>query len=304
MKKYTLIFLFLLTCVGGFAQRRPNLREENRDGRDQKDEQGVEFILGAGAFRGSNATANYYNGIPSNEHNLNYIFNNYSWKSEIDRFILQNNPFISAQEPKIHVRECPKEVKYKIGYFLQLGARYRFNGNWAISLNYYFTQLKTADKFSVGFNKAVLGNETPDILLYDIVGKEHRSMIDVVGTYLFTTNSMAKPFLELGVQFNFARVKSVDAIIEGKKYSLIDIYGGQPYVANTPMQTFKAKYGGPGFGISAAFGVKLVFNKFVSMDPTFYAALSRIGLRGYETFGFNCGLLIRFSLGGSFINKN
>lgn len=270
---------------------------------DKISDQGVDFYISGGVFFGNKYTAAYYNGAPFNENNLSYIFDNYSWKQSIDNLITRNNHFISSSDPKIKLDEYPTNVKYTPAFCIQLAAKYRFNKHWGISLSYSFAKLKAQDIFTVSYNKVTTGNDIPDYLFYDIVAEENRSFFDLSAIYLFETKSIVKPFIEIGAQFNFVRVKSFDAIIEGQDFSLLDIYGGSTYVANSNMQTFNTKYGGPGFGFSGAFGLKLAFNQYVSLDPAFYVAVTRLGLKGYSDFAFNYGLMVRIVMNDSFFSK-
>jgi hypothetical protein len=291
-----LIFIFSLSFLSG-----QNINSDEESIRNLK--QGVDFSIAGGVFFSNFYTAAYYNGSATNENNLNYIFNNYSWKQSIDNLITSNNHFISGSDPQIKLAELPKKMRYSPGFFIQLGVKYRFNESWGISLNYSFARLKAADVFSVTFNKTVPGNDTPDYLLYDIVGIENRSFFDLNAIYLFKTKSIVEPFIELGGQFNFVRVKSFNAYIEGQKFSLLDIYGGSTYVANTNMQTFDTKYGGAGFGVSSAVGIKLAFNPIISIDPTCYVTAAKYGLKGYKDFTFNYGFMIRIVVNDSFFAK-
>lgn len=298
MKKIGFFLLFIFTLYFSLGQES-HLEKE----RKVSTEQGVDFSIAGGIYFSNFYTAAYYNGTATNENNLNYIFNNFSWKQSIDNLITSHNHFISSSDAQIQLAELPAKMHYSPGFFIQLGVKYRFNKHWGISLNYSFVRLKASDVFSVTFNKTIPGNDIPDYLLYDIVGIENRSFFDLNAIYLFETKGIVKPFIEIGGQFNFIRVKSFDAYIEGEKFSLLDIYGGSTYVANTSMQTFDTKFGGPGFGVSSAFGIKLAFNPILSLDPTCYVTAAKYGLTGYNDFTFNYGFMIRIVMNDSFFAK-
>ena len=92
--------------------------------------------------------------------------------------------------------------------------------------------------------------------------------------------------------------------------TLFDIYGGSNYVPG--MQTYDVIYGGPGFGFSFATGLKLVVNKYVSLDPTFYGCMSRLNLPVYDLksksvvenpFTFNYGVMLRVVMNDFFFHN-
>ena len=112
-----------------------------------------------------------------------------------------------------------------------------------------------------------------------------------------------KPFIELGAQFNFVRVKSFDAVIENKTYNLLDVYGGQTYIPGADMQELDTKYGGPGFGFMGAAGIKFAFNKGVSIDPCFYISFGKVGLNGYKNFHFNYGAYVRLVMSDALFQR-
>ncbi len=285
MKKLLLSIVLLCTLLPAFSQDYEE-EELNYPG------PGADFIIAGGIYFGGKGPAGYYSGIPTNENNLNYIFNNQSWRHEIARLIADNNPNTSPND-SIWIREYPADMHYKPAMSVTLGISYRFNKHWRMTLYYSFARLVAKDVFTVGFPNYVPGNESNDYLMYVIMGKENRSFFDLTGSYTFHVNKVVKPFIELGAQFNFVRVKSFDAIIENKTYNLLNVYGGSTYIAGAGMQELDTKYGGPGFGFMGAAGIKFAFNKWISVDPCFYVSFGKVGLNGYKDFHFNYGAYVR-----------
>lgn len=263
---------------------------------------GADFIISGGIYMAGKTGAGYYSGIPENENNLNYIFNNTSWMDQITRLIADNNSFISPNET-IYIKEYPGDMRYKAAMSVSIGASYRFNRNWRMSIYYTFARLTAKDVFSVGFPNIVPTNEYNDYILYLLIGKENRSFFDLTGSYTFQVNKVVKPFIEFGAQFNFVRVKSFDAIIENQEFNLLDVYGGSTYVAGAGMQELDTRYGGPGWGILADVGIKFAFSKSVSVDPCFYVSFGKVGLTGYKDYHFNYGAYIRLVMSDAMFNK-
>lgn len=285
MKKLLLSIALLCVLLPAFPQDYEE-EELNYPG------PGADFIIAGGIYFGGKGPAGYYSGIPTNENNLNYIFNNQSWRHEIARLIADNNPNTSPND-SIWIREYPADMHYKPAMSVTLGISYRFNKHWRMTLYYSFARLVAKDVFTVGFPNYVPGNESNDYLMYVIMGKENRSFFDLTGSYTFHVNKVVKPFIELGAQFNFVRVKSFDAIIENKTYNLLNVYGGSTYIAGAGMQELDTKYGGPGFGFMGAAGIKFAFNKWISVDPCFYVSFGKVGLNDYKDFHFNYGAYVR-----------
>lgn len=285
-------------------------------------DKGFDFYIGAGIFFGNKFNANYYNGSKLNENNLQYIFENDYWKREMMELINQYYPYVSINDdihPSANPDDYNWDTHYKISTMVSLGARYKIRDGWGISLSYSFSRLTT--------NSQCLLETTNDygnmrkLPVMSMVGKEDRSMIDLSMSYLFSkVHPVVKPFFELGVQFNYAKVKSFDAMLldqdgqpVGNERSLLNIYDNQGYYPGA--QTYDYIFGGPGFGFSGAAGLKICVGKNVSLDPTFYCYAGRTGiyqmmnspLEGYDPgnrFAFNYGVLLRVVMNDFFVSRN
>lgn len=274
---------------------------------DQKNElniadPGVDFIVAGGIYMGSPKTAGYYSGQPQNELNLDYVFKNQYWMKEIIKLITDKNGFISSTDTTIGIRDYPTNVHYQPAMSVCLGASYRFDEHWRINIYYTFSRLVVKSKFNVNYDNRVPGNiDRPGFLDYLLLGKENRSFFDLTGSYTFQFNKIFKPFIEVGAQFNYVKVKSFDAVIEDREFTLLDMYGGASYVPG--MTQYKPNYGGAGFGVTGVIGAKLAFSKSVSVDPCFYLSFGKIGLNGYKDFHLNWGAYIRLVLSDAMFNR-
>lgn len=294
---YFLVLLLALQTIG-FAQNRKPAKEEFGD-----DTPGADFIIGCGIYFGSKKTASYYSGQPQNENNLNYIFDNFSWKKDILKLITDRNNFVSPNDTAIGIKEYPLDMHYKPSMSVSLGASYRFNKHWRLNIYYTFARLTAKDIFTVSYTNIIPGNERNDYLSYLLIGKENRSFFDLTGSYTFHPSKNIKPFIEFGAQFNYVRVKSFDAVIEDREFNLLDVYGGSTYVAGASMQEFEAHYGGAGFAVSGAAGIKFAFNESLSIDPVFYISWGKIKLEGYNDFHFNYGAYVRLVMSDTLFKK-
>ena len=299
-----------MCCIAAFAQR-----EQVGEAVTVHDttwyDRGFDFYIGGGMFWGGRQTALYYNGSINNECNLMYIFDNEYRTRELLEAVVKVYPHISMND-QIGYNEADLNMlpTYNLAANIGLGVRYKIRDNWAIALSYSFSRLTTTNKLLLTYT-SVSGNlvRAPELTLS---GKEDRSMIDLSVSYLFSgVHPIIKPFVEIGAQFNYAKVKKFDAVLLDERnnpvytQTLMDIYNGGNYVPGVDMQTYDVIYGGPGFGISASVGLKFVINKYVSLDPTFYFCASRLHLEPYGTkvMSLNYGAMLRVVMNDFFFQN-
>ncbi|MBO4489069.1 MAG: hypothetical protein J5741_05365 [Bacteroidales bacterium] len=269
-------------------------------------DKGFDLYIGGGAFFANKQNALYYNGSSLNECNLDYIFSNQYWYEEIQREVSnQYNSVSITDEISYREEDLDWNVRYKIKTMLHLGARYKFGHNWGLSLSYSFCRLTTSSRFLLDYT-SVSGNLV-DAPVMEIHGKEDRSMIDLSASYLISQlNPIAKPFVEVGAQFNFCKAKILEAAIGDRTWTMLDPYNGEHYVPGAQMTTYDVVYGGAGYGISFAAGLKIVVNKSVSIDPTFYGCMASYGIKPLQerAFNFNYGVVVRLVVNDFFLGRN
>lgn len=310
MRRFCVILLVLLSCFAAYAQRE-QIGEAVTFHDTTWYDRGFDVYIGGGMFWGGRQTALYYNGSRYNECNLNYIFDNEYRVRELLEAVVKVYPHISMSD-QIGYNESDLNMlpNYTVSASVGVGVRYKIRNNWGISLSYMFSRLTTTNKLLLTYT-SISGNlyDAPELTL---VGKEDRSMIDLSVSYLFSgVHPIVKPFVEVGAQFNYAKVKKFDAILLDKRnnpvytQTLMDIYNGGNYVPGVNMQTYDVIYGGPGFGASFSAGLKIVVNKFVSIDPTFYFCASRLHLEPYgnKVMSLNYGAMVRVVMNDFFFQN-
>ncbi len=310
MRRFCVILLVLLSCFAAYAQRE-QIGEAVTFHDTTWYDRGFDVYFGGGMFWGGRQTALYYNGSRYNECNLNYIFDNEYRVRELLEAVVKVYPHISMSD-QIGYNESDLNMlpNYTVSASVGVGVRYKIRNNWGISLSYMFSRLSTTNKLLLTYT-SISGNlyDAPELTL---VGKEDRSMIDLSVSYLFSgVHPIVKPFVEVGAQFNYAKVKKFDAILLDKRnnpvytQTLMDIYNGGNYVPGVDMQTYDVIYGGPGFGASFSAGLKIVVNKFVSIDPTFYFCASRLHLEPYgnKVMSLNYGAMVRVVMNDFFFQN-
>lgn len=293
MKKLLIIVLLVVFTFPTFAGTATPSRENKKDSLSIKD-QGFNFFLGGGCYFASKYNAQYYDGSILNENNLGYLFSNKYYYDEIINLFKNTYPYIGDS---VRLGGPMGNTSYKVAMMINLGVKYRLSENWGIQLSYSFARLISNGQFRVNYSAIPSISQPGYIDNQYVVGKEDRSLFDFAATYLFSTKSIVKPFLEAGLQFNFIRVKSMDAIFYDdnrnklKSYSILDTH--QQYVPGIQSDGTVYKYGGPGFGFSAVAGIKICFNQLISLDPSFYFSASKFGLEGYKDFSYNFGIILR-----------
>jgi len=276
-------------------------------------DRGFDLYIGGGMFWGGKKTALYYNGSRYNECNLDYLFKNEYRMKEIQEAVVKLYPYVSMSD-KIYYREQDLNLMptYNLSSWIGLGVRYKIRNNWGISLSYSFSRLTVNTKVLLEVEGMVPTNTRPQPEM-TLSAKEDRSMIDLSASYLFSdVHRMIKPFIEVGAQFNYVRVKKFDALLLDEhnnpalSLTLLDPYGGENYVPGVDMQTYDVIYGGPGFGGSFSAGLKIVVNKYVSIDPTFYGCFSQLHIKPYgeRVMSFNYGAMVRVVVNDFFIQNN
>ena len=276
-------------------------------------DRGFDLYIGGGMFWGGKKTALYYNGSRYNECNLDYLFKNEYRMKEIQEAVVKLYPYVSMSD-KIYYREQDLNLMptYNLSSWIGLGVRYKIRNNWGISLSYSFSRLTVNTKVLLEVEGMVPTNTRPQPEM-TLSAKEDRSMIDLSASYLFSdVHRMIKPFIEVGAQFNYVRVKKFDALLLDEhnnpalSLTLLDPYGGENYVPGVDMQTYDVIYGGPGFGGSFSAGLKIVVNKYVSIDPTFYGCFSQLHIKPYgeRVMSFNYGAMVRVVVNDFFLHNN
>lgn len=263
--------------------------QQTKDTLNSMVDKGFDFVIGGGIYFANKFTANYYNGNPQNENSIDYLLGNKYYYDDINKLIKNAHQYVSDS---VFLGELPQDMRYKASMAVSLGFKYKFNKNWGISLYYSFTKLTATDIVTFVY-KGEQGNIRNDYIQEHLVGKESRSLFDLYVSYLFHPSKVVKPFVDFGFQFNYVKIPEFYALIEGQKFNLLDYYNGVNYVPGLDRQQYNTIFGGAGYGMSFAAGVKLAFNRYISIDPTFYLSASSFNLTGYKDIRLNYGMFIR-----------
>jgi len=249
--------------------------------------------LNFGLYWPSKFHAGFYDGSSQNVNNINYVLNNQYWHDEIKNALNAADDF--------YLRELPTNMRYTVAFQIGMYFRKTFDNYTGFSLQFDYSKLTASDFFTLEVDPQPSIGKEPDIRIYPIWGIEDRINIDLLFSKYFKTNSkMIVPFFEGGLNINSSLVKEHKIQIENLTYSLVNVYLNGGYIPGSGQNTYKVQQGGIGWGVSAAAGVKLVFNESVSIDPGFRVYYQKVKLEGYEQFKPSFALFIRLSLSDFF----
>jgi len=259
---------------------------------------GFEFYIGAGIYFGSKKTANYYNGSPENDINLQLIFkNDYYWRTA-DNSVLN---IIKGKYPyadtAIFKGDYNYDSRYNIAADISLGAKYRFKNNWYVEFSYSFRRITCENYFvfDLPSEESSFKNVTQREYM---LAREDRHYIDFSLGYIFHVHPIAKPFIAIGGMFTYVNIKSFDVFIESTKptFDLITIAKNPNYSPNVPTMPDYRVWSGPGYGCSLTAGLKIAVNRMVSLDPMFQLSVASFG-NGQNLPGFNTKMCFNYMAG-------
>ncbi len=238
--------------------------------------------------------AQFYNGYEKNVNKISYVFGNKYWYEDIKRELNSTDT--------VFVSELPSNMRYTAAFQIGIYLRKTFDNYLGFSLQFDYSKLTSADKFTVEVDPDFIATE-PDIRIYDIWGIEERINIDLlISKYFKLDNPMFVPFFEGGLNITSTEVKEHKIRIETLEYSLVDEYLNGSYVPGAAQNTYEIYQGGMGLGFSAAVGVKMLFSDQVSVDPGFRVYFQKIKLDGYQLMKPSFSIFVRLSLADFFTN--
>jgi len=301
MKNIVLIYFFLLfffcgfvmtsyaECSGGYYQE-----PDDDEAGIKKDftwkQKGFEFYIGGGIYFGDGKTALYYNGAPENDINLNLLLKNPYRKMDMLDVLRDVYRYIVITD--IELREnFNQKPSYSIAMDISLGAKYRIQKNFYLELSYSFRRLSSENRFIFDFPGVPPSTVTdPWLLNYSrwqfLIAKEDRHYIDLSAGYIFQKHTVVKPFVSLGVLFTYIRIHSFLAIIEDVPFDLMEMARYPNWTPGIQEMPNYWDWAGPGFGLSLTAGLKIAFNRMVSIDPVFQLSIANFG-NGSNLPGFN-----------------
>ena len=293
------LFLFFGILVVSPAQRSEREPADFETPPPSKWElKGFEFFIGAGMYFGSKTTATYYNGAPENNINLDLLFNNKYYREDVLMLMKEAYPYIDTIKLR---KDYNENTTYNVAMDISLFGKYRFNRNWYLELSYSFRRLTASSAFVFDFPGVPPSNiEKPYSKNYSrneiLAAKEDRHYIDLSVGYIFQKHNIVKPFLSLGAQFTYIRIKEFLAVIEKKPFDLMGMARNPGYIPGSDPMPNYTDWAGPGYGFSFSAGLKIVCSPAVSLDPIFQLSVASFG-HSANLPNFNKSLCFNYIVG-------
>ncbi len=284
-----MVFALLFFNISlGFSQRA------HEDEEPVKQNKSWGFGINIGAAFANKYQANFYNGAEGNQNALSYILNNSYNRADIRRVL--NDTF--------SIVGMPTKMRYNPAAAIGFILKKNFNNNIGVFVQFNYMKFTASDMFTLKIGNMPSGySDSVNTLDCKIWGKEQRINIDigVSGQMYFAPKIYG--FLEGGFNLNNTRVVENKIAIKTLEYSIINIYGGQPYVPNTQLQEYKVHEGGLGIGAFVTPGIKFQFNDNVAVDILGSIYWAKINLMHYNTFRPQFNLGIRFMFSTEFVKS-
>ena len=301
-KKLLYLVLSVFLSVPVFSQK-PKQHEKDTN-------KGVELFFNAGMYLGNKHNANFYRGYPDPQNsgyadpNIWYVLGNRYWKQDIWDIIYERNHYDIIDT--FFNFEGVSEMRYNLAFSFGIGLRYRFSESFSLSFLFSQTTL-TADGLATFGMQGTGVNLDQGIKYFDykVMGRERRIFFEMNASYFFETiYPYVFPFLELGVHINNAKVLKSELIVEDIPFSMINMYGeGTSYVPGIDPMVINPYLGGIGFGFVGGLGIKLSFNKWISLEPVVQVSVEKLNLSSYGTMRPNFNFMVRLVAGDRLFEK-
>jgi len=297
MKKIFISLVIVFTAYSyAFGQEKSNIKRDTTKGFD--------FFFNAGMYVGNKKNANYYRGIPNSmesdyaDPNIMYVLGTGFFRQQIMDIILDN---YNAENDTSKLKwNDLSGMRYTASMSFGIGIRYRFGKN--LSIGVVLTQARMTAQGTAYLGVKIYETNSNDEVKCGLVGKERRTAFELIANYIFPTQSMVSPFLEVGLHVNNTKVVSSNVIVENHSFTMINLYGPNhdPTITQTQLNP---RLGGVGYGFSAAFGLRISFNKWAAIEPTAQFRLEKVNLAGYNSMTPNYNFMIRLVIGDKIFAK-
>lgn len=296
------VLLFLTFALPSSGQRKPSHTQPNDKTKQGKEDPWADykeekdsisrwaFGIDLGGYFANKYSANFYNGVPGNINNVQFVMSNTYWYQAIKLAL-------NAADTVV-VQGYPTNMHYQVALTGGVFLRFNFNRKNGIFLQADYTQLKAENVVTMEVDpKTYL--TFPDIRQIPIAGREERAMLDLGYQRSFLMKSRIYFFVNGGVIMCYTHVKKSVLVVEGQEYNLINVYGNQAYVPNSNVQEFSTTQYGIGFGGLIGGGVGLPITDMFELEPGVSMQYYPVNLQGYPDYKPSFSIFLRILLGFS-----
>jgi hypothetical protein len=276
---FTISILFSMAPLLLLAQH--SIQRPEKDSRDYR---GFQFGFNIGLFMPSSYQANYYNGSNGNENNIKYVFGNFYNYQDLYRLLNVSDTFF--------VKQFPAKMHYPPTATGGLYIGFNFNRKSSMYIQFNYAKLRPHDVFTVEVDPKDYLTE-PDLRLYTISGVEERINIDLGYSRSYPVKDNVDFVASAGLAINDAKVLKSVINLEGKEYSIVNIYGNHAYVPGSNMQEYQFRQGGIGIGLHGGAAFKFNFANNFALQPGVTLYWNNVALEGYKGMRFSSCFYVR-----------
>lgn len=270
IKKYFIIILLInVVTLNAFSQ----------DNEETFQKKGFFVGLGFGAHFANRNTAVIYDGVSKYSFiGIGYYFTTEPFKTQFEEYF--KYPY--------EIVELPTDIKYRPGREISWQLGYRFEEGSTFYIEANFAQLSIQDAFVVAIDDP--NRKSPEKLLQQIpvFGKEQRLNMNTGFQIPFIQEQGFTAYFPLFANINSTKLERNYFVINNQQYQIAH---NIPGVTNT-------RIGGMGYGGGSGLGIKMRFNKNLTLDIAYNLIYSRIRMTNdLRPFGTHHSLLAKIIWG-------
>lgn len=248
IRKISLLILALvLLALPASAQKKKKATDASRLS-------GLYLSVDAGLLVPDAKQAQFYGGRPGvNTNTIDRVLHSELYGQQIWSDLVESqliSPSAIGDYRALQVVEYPSQMYYKLTYQLGVGFRYVYPSQWGWLMRFDYSQLTAAGQFNLSSDNGtgLLGHN--QYVTCDIYGIEKRTLVDFGILKRIPITEMIDLELAVGFDVNSTKVQKNGMRINGKNYSILDVWGGySPYPGIQPYEYFnEGKMGIGGFG--------------------------------------------------------
>lgn len=293
MKPPSTLFIVLMLAL-------PLLPVEAQGYRKQKVEEyptGLSVSIDAGLLMADGKQASFYSGREDTPNRLYRVLHSEQYGTQIWNDLTSAQIISPSSVPSYSAFKVEEwaTMHYKLAYQLGVALRYGYNHGWGWRLGFDFAQLNATGEFLLSKGAQMPGMD--QYVVCGVYGTEKRILIDLAVTKRFNLTKRVGLEVDLGFDLNNTKVAKNAIIVNGKEYSILDIWNGE-----TPYQgigTYEyVNQGGIGIGGMGAFMLSYQMENY-SIDLGYSCYYMQTRFPGYNddnAYSFQHLVSLRFNL--------
>lgn len=296
MKQALLSLILAILLVTPQAQAQKSSKRQSEAQRLS----GLYLSVDAGLLVANPKHATFYSGAPGNTNSIDRVlhselYGREIWSNLVDAGLISPSAVPSHRE--LTVAEYATNMYYKLTYQLGVGFRYVYDNQWGWLLRFDYSQLTAAGQFNIDASNGTSLLGYKQYVTCDVFGVEKRTLIDL-GIFKRIPLSQVLD-LEVcgGFDVNSTSVQQNGMRVNGKTYSILDVWGGvPPYPGIAPYQYANEGRIGIGYFGGLAFSY---LSKVGSIDvgyQCYWMQTKYVGFNEDDAYAHQHNIFFRFNI--------